>query len=218
LVPESSLFKQLEKFTRFYYSTNPKEIRYPEGLGFPTPVSPPYGTDCTTFLEGLLIPVFRRELGLVWSVKKHHQFTVRDPEQPFSLEDALSDAAPRWEDTPDLNAWTIVQGWNRDFTKGHQVAIVRYDPVTDRCLILEASKANGGPSWRGVGHIRHAGCNIPENWKEKELCTWTDLKNQYPNRLLISLPIEIDSEAITGLPSSPSSSPSQLLLGSSSEE
>lgn len=193
MIPEAALLAQLELFRGYGYSRYSPQ--YPaEVPGVLVETEPPKRTNCSCFVEGLIVPVAARLVdGFEWSWRRHKQMMIMDRERRSSPIVALvnSGLAVMQDADDPPGDWAVMQGWSADFSNGHTLIVARHDTATDQVLTLEANCSARydliGVGHRGVGHI--------DNWPDFDLMArlqdspygWADLCDTYPNRAVCAL-------------------------------
>lgn len=200
MIPESALLEQLRLFTGYTYSRH--EPVYPRPVpGFRVPLEPSDrsltpGTNCTTFVEGLIVPVAARCIpGFEWGRRRNAQAQIHSMAEPYSPVDALVEAgiADGVSLADEVPPWTVVQGW-RSFTppSGHALILVRCSP-DGKVLPLEANRGYGldGVGWRNLGGISQVGSRIPPRWELRTLWTLAKIRETYPHHAACALRVAV---------------------------
>ena len=104
----------------------------------------------------------------------------------LEIADAVED-----EDTPP-SAWTVLQGWRRQWRGGHTLIIVDHHPETDRILTLESNSGYrlDGVGFRALGNLRDLDGQPPEYWWEDgRSWTWERFRSTYRFRKQATLKV-----------------------------
>jgi hypothetical protein len=194
-IPESALTDLLPQFTSFTYDLD--DARYPfELAGVRVPMSPPETNNCCTFVEALVARAWSNALDTFeWSSSRHRQMMIMDDNDFFSPVTACIDLeiadAVEDEDTPP-SAWTVLQGWRRQWRGGHTLIIVDHHPETDRILTLESNSGYrlDGVGFRALGNLRDLDGQPPEYWWEDgRSWTWERFRSTYRFRKQATLKV-----------------------------
>jgi hypothetical protein len=117
-----------------------------------------------------------------------------DDDDFFSPVTACIDAeiADSVEDETPPQAWTVIQGWRRQWRGGHTLIIVDHHYETDRILTLESNSGYrlDGVGFRALGNLRDLGERPPENWWEDDRSwTWERFRSTYRFRKQAALKV-----------------------------
>jgi len=183
-INESYLTDLLPDFYNFNYDLD--QARYPFELsGFRTPVAPPFQNNCCTFVEALLVKAWENAMNnFRWNMDNHRQMMIYSADDYFSPVTCLVNnnmALPVDNHDQSPHAWTVVQGWRKQWTSGHTFIIVKHDPETDRVLTLESNSSYNlnGVGYRMIGNLGEFN-RPPDNWREIDgLWTWERMKSVY---------------------------------------
>ena len=180
MIQRGALADQLAKYEGWTYSLN--DPRYPTALpGVRLPMAPPNQTNCSAFVEGLVVGAAK----VPWSLDAHRRAMIYDLAMRFGPVEALVDASLADQGDPRgvPEAWSVCQGWRGP--RGHTfiIAAVHEEAVA----ILEA---NRGWGLNGVGYRGH-GAVLPEFWwREPRRWTWARVKDTYPELAVGALRLE----------------------------
>lgn len=199
-IKESYIIDLIPHFSNFSYTkgTAANPARYPYDLpNVGIDKAPPRKNNCCTFVEGLIVKAWKDALtdDFSWSLAKHEQMMIQVAdnfapvtaivEKDMGIEITDADKLPP--------AWTIVQGWDSGYTKGHTFLIVDVHPDTERILTLESNNwyCLNGPGFRKLGDIDEFENYNPGYmwWKESRIMKWSEFKNIYPNRKMAQLKV-----------------------------
>ncbi|HET7270396.1 MAG TPA: RHS repeat-associated core domain-containing protein, partial [Rubrobacter sp.] len=202
-VMESFLIDRIDDFKNFAYVPKEREgdPQYPYQLDDTKKVdldqAPPRENDCCSFVEGLAVKAWKDARGdeLSWDLAKHNRMMITSTDDYFSpvTEVVDSDMAVDIDNEKLPPPWTIVQGWNAQYTSGHTFFVLDVHPDTERVLTLESNKTFGmdGPGFRTLGDIDDFKDFNPGKdwWKDKRLENWEAFKKRYPNRKMARLKV-----------------------------
>lgn len=184
-VPEEVLIGLLDAFHNFTYDLD--EARYPYALpGVRVPQAPPTSNNCCTFVEALVVKAWTdAHASISWDTDRHGQMMIFSKDDYFSPVTAVVDsgmgvAVPDDDAAP--HPWTLVQGWRRQWEKGHTFLIVDHHEPTDRVLTLESNSSYqlNGVGFRAIGNLRDVGGTPPDEWWERDdLWTWERIQSTY---------------------------------------
>ena len=180
-IPEATLIEVLQAFVDFEYTRH--DARYPFALdGFGLPVAPPLENNCCTFVEALVFGAWQRAHPGVFDLSRpiHRRMMVEAPDyySPVNALIELGMATPVDLDAPPP-PWTVVQGWQSQWGKGHTFIVVDVDPETRRVLTLESNKSSAlrldGVGCRAIGNLRDLpGARPPAaGRKDEDVLTWS---------------------------------------------
>lgn len=196
-IPELVLIEQLRHYLGFGYDL--KEPHYPYELpGVRLPQSPPALTNCCCFAEGLLVGAWAKagDGSFQWNRDLHNKMMITDTSDLFSpvtavIESGMGSAVADVNELP--QPWTLVQGWNGAWNRGHTFLILGIHRETGRILTLEANSSYSldGVGYRHLGNIdRFDDMHPGERWWENDrLWTWERFRESYPNMQLAELEV-----------------------------
>lgn len=197
---QSELTDLILDYDGFSYSFQDPAYPY-EMPGISIPLSPPNPAqnNCCTFVEGIVVKAWADQFpNFTWNMAKHNQMMITSTDDYYSPVTAVLEsgmATPVTDNNAVPPPWTLIQGWNSNFTGGHTFLLVAHHAPTDAMLTLESNKAFGlnGVGFRGIGMAKDFGNRPPENWwNYQNIQTWEDLKNRYPNRRMANLRVKND--------------------------